>query len=109
MAVQFGVVTAPGSFGFIQNFSRTETSDLGEARDENGDVATFNVYNERFECSFEYIFEGTAPVVGDALTADGTNSFLITGVTETEDNQDFKKLSCTGTHWQTNSIPPNPA
>ncbi|GAF69385.1 unnamed protein product, partial [marine sediment metagenome] len=61
MAVQFGVATTPGSYGFIQNFTRNETSDLGEARDENGDVAAFNVYNERFECTFEYVFDGTAP------------------------------------------------
>lgn len=105
MAVQFGVATTPGSYGYIQNFTRTESSDLGEARDENGDVAAYNVYNERFECSAEYVFDGTAPTVGATIQADDTNYFLITGVTETEDNQDYKKLSFTGQHWQTNSLP----
>jgi len=105
MAAVFGVVTTPGNFGWIQNFSRTDTSDLGEARDENGDVAAYNVYNERFECTFEYVFDGTAPTVGATIQADDSNYFLITSITETEDNQDYKKMSCSGTHWQTNTLP----
>ena len=105
MAVQFGVVTTPGSYGYIQNFSVNKTTEVGEARDENGDVAAYNCYNEKKECSFEYVFDGTAPSAGDTLQADDTNYFVLTSVTLTEDNQGYKTLSCQGTHYITNTLP----
>lgn len=105
--VQFGVVTAPGSFGFIQNYSETNNVEVGEARDANGDVAAVHPYNEKKECSFEYVFDTdqTAPVAGDTLQANGTDYFLITEVTHSEENQGFKKITVQGTHYVKNAIP----
>ena len=105
--VQFGVVTAPGSYGFIQNYSETNNTEVGEARDENGDVAAIHTYNEKKECSFEYVFDtdSTAPEAGDTLTANGSDKFLITEVVKSEENQGFKKITVQGTHYIPNSLP----
>ena len=105
MAVQFGVATTPGSYGFIQSFNRTENAEIGEARDENGDVAAYNSFNEKIECSFEYVFDGTAPIVGATIQADDTLYYVLTSVSMTEENQGYKTLSCQGTHYVTNVLP----
>jgi len=106
MALQFGVAATPiTDDGYIQNYTRTSSCEIGEARDENGDVAAIQEYNEKYECEFEYVFAGTAPTAGDTIQADGSNYFVLTSVAEVETNQGYKTLSCSGTHYITNSIP----
>lgn len=104
MAYAFGVATAPGSYGKIQNYSDKKASEVGEYRDENGDVAGINHYNETQECSFEYVFDGTAPTVGSVLTI-GSANFSILTVDLTESNTDYKRMQVTAKKWITNAIP----
>ncbi len=104
MAYQFGVASAPGSYGYIQNYSSNLASELGEARDENGDVAEINHYNETEEVSFEYVFDGTAPAVGDVLTID-TVKFSVLTVNMVESNTDYKRMTVTAKRYLTNTVP----
>lgn len=109
MAVQFGVASAPGSYGYIQNFTENAASEIGEARDENGDVAAFNHYNETVEATFEYVFDGTAPEVGDTLTItcpmSGAKNFTILTVAMAETNTDYQRMTVTARHYVPNSLP----
>lgn len=104
MAYQFGVATAPGSYGKIQSFTSSKSGERGYAPDENGDVAAANTYNEKEEVSFEYIFDGTAPVVGVTLTI-GAVKYTVLTVELTESNTDYKKMSVTAERFITNTIP----
>jgi hypothetical protein len=108
MAVQFGVVTAPGSYGYIQSFTSTQTEEIGEARDANGDVAAYNQYNEQEEIQFEYVYSGTAPAIGATLTitVEGSSTkYIVTQRALTESNTDYKKMSVTAKRWMTNTLP----
>jgi hypothetical protein len=104
MAYVFGVATAPGSYGKIQNYSAKSAVEIGEYRDENGHVAGYTAYNKTQECSFEYVFDGTEPTVGTVLTV-GSDKFVVTSCDLTESNTDYKRMSCTGRRWINNTIP----
>ena len=104
MAKQFGVASSAGSLGYIQTFEITKTTEVGEARDENGAVAQVDDYNPTAELSFEYIFEGTEPVVGATLTAE-TIKYMVISITTSENNQDYKRLRGTCRQWTTNTLP----
>ena len=104
MAVQFGVATAPGSYGYIQNYTKTDSADRAYAQDENGDTAAANTYNEKVEVKFEYIFDGTAPSVGDTLTID-TVKYTVLSVEMVESNTEYKKMNVTAEMFSTNTVP----
>jgi hypothetical protein len=100
MAVVFGVATAPGSYGEIQNFTSNKSIEFANYRDENGDVAGEQGYNESEEVSFEYVFDGTAPEVGVTLTITttengGAKKFAIDSTSMAESNTDFKRMTVT--------------
>jgi hypothetical protein len=104
MAVQFGVVSAAGSFGYIQNFSSNLSADRAYALDENGDTKAAQTHNKKEEISFEYVFSGTAPAVGDTLTI-STVKYTVLTVNMTESNTDFKRMSVTAERFTANTVP----
>jgi hypothetical protein len=108
MAIQFGVVTAPGSYGYIQSFASTQTEEIGEARDANGDVAAYNQYNEQEEISFEYVYSGTAPAIGATLTITvegASRKYIVTQRGLTESNTDYQRMSITAKRYIANTLP----
>lgn len=104
MALSFGVASSVGSYGELQNITLTNTCEIGEARDEAGDVCDYTAYNEKMEVSGEYVFDGTAPLAGAVITA-ATYKIVLTEVTVTESNQDYKKMSFKGHRYLTNAKP----
>ena len=106
MAYQFGVLTDGLTYGLIQNFTTTQSNEMGEARDENGDVAAFNPYNETEEFTAEWVSDTavSSPAVSANITIGG-ETYTLTSVVETESNTEYKRLSLTGMRWITNSLP----
>ena len=104
MAKQFGVASSAGSYGYIQTFEITKTTEVAEARDENGAVAQVDDYNPTAELGFEYIFEGSEPAVGSTLTAE-TVKYMVITITMSESNTDYKRMRGTCRQWTTNTIP----
>jgi len=106
MAYTFGVATDGSTQGLIQNFTTTQSVEIGEARDANGDVYAFNPYNETEEFSAEWVLESTysVPTVGTNITI-GSNTYVLTSVVETESNTEYTRLSLTGNRYITNAIP----
>jgi len=100
MAIVFGVATAPGSYGKIQNFTSNKSVEYANYRDENGDVAGEQEYNEQEQVNFEYVFTGTAPTVGSSIeitTVDNgaAKNFSIDSVELAESNTDFLRMRVT--------------
>ena len=104
MAIQFGVASVGGTFGYIQNFTKTDSADRAYAQDENGDTAAANTYNEKVEVKFEYIFDGTAPTVGSTITIN-TVKYTVISVEMVESNTEYKKLNVTAEMFSTNTVP----
>jgi len=106
MAYNFGVGTTATSQGLVQNFATTQSNEIGEARDPNGDVYAVTSYNETEEFTAEWVLESTytVPNVGDVITIGG-NNYMLTSIVETESNTEYKRLSLTGNRWITNSVP----
>ena len=92
MAVQFGVVTAPGSYGLIQNFEVTDTVEIAVAKSALGVGTNESAHSRKKSVSFEYVFDGTAPAAGSTITI-STVVYTITSCKLTETNDDFKKMS----------------
>ena len=104
MSYQFGVASTPGSYGKIQNYEENNTVQLSEIRDEDGEVSQVKKYDEQIECTFEYVFDGTAPSAGDEILATG-GKIILTSVSTVEINNDWKRLKCSGKRYVANSIP----
>jgi len=108
MAVQFGVATAPGSYGKIQNFTANGTAQIATYADENGDTAGYQEYDEQEEVSFQYVFDGTAPTPGTTITFTydgGSKKYVVESVSLVESNTDFRRMDVTARRWTTNTIP----
>jgi hypothetical protein len=104
MAVQFGVTTAPGSYGYIQGCTKRQSEEIGEARDADGDVAAVTEYNETEDIEFEYVLDGTPAPIGTPLTI-GSNKFYITSLELVESNTGYKTYKGTGKRYIANSLP----
>ena len=102
----FGVTTSAGAYGLAQNFQTTRTNEIGEARDANGDVYAVNSYNEIEEFTAEFVFDtdSTLPTIGSNVTID-SNVYMITSVSETESNTEYKRASFAGRRWIANTVP----
>ena len=112
MAASFGIATTvtasdgTTSWGFLQNVTITKNTETAEARDADGDVASYDNYNLTEDLSAEFVFttSGTAPAIGNKIKADSVN-WNLTGITLTESNTDYKKCSLTAKRYVTNTLP----
>jgi hypothetical protein len=98
------------TYGLLQEFTETETGDIDEALDADGDVADYNARNGRAECRMRVLVDSgaTAPTFGASLEITGaTNAgdYIVSNVESTETNTGFKELAITAVRWIANSLP----
>ena len=110
---QFGAVgatnVAEGTYGFLQDYSESKSSDEATAQNAVGDVGAQNIYNEVTEISATYVFDTTkiAPVPGDSVTIGATLVFTVMTAELTETNTEYTKLAFTAKKYTTVPIPAN--
>lgn len=92
MAVSFGVVTAPGSYGLAQNVETTDTVEMSVAKSALGVGTNEKAHTRKKSISFEYVLDGTPPAAGSTITVD-TVAYTVTSTKLSETNDDFKKMS----------------
>ena len=110
MAVQFGVVNQGTVYGFATNVERTRSVDEATYADADGDVLGHKTFNPSEELTIEATYESTAlpPTIGTTvtLTMDSVSTkYNVTGIKDTETNDDFRKVSITAKRFITNTIP----
>jgi len=94
MALSFGV-TSTGGYGVLQSLSESSTAEIAEARDENGKVTDQKAYSKTNEATAEGIFDGDSVADAGASLTVGSLTGLITSVSKTESNTDYKRVSVT--------------
>jgi hypothetical protein len=110
MAVQFGIVSSTTTYGFATSVERTQSVEEATYADADGDVKGYAAYNENEEITIEATYESTTPppTIGSevTLTIGGVSSkYFVTGIKDTETNDDYRKVSITAKRWITNTIP----
>ncbi len=112
MAVQFGITRDAGTYGVIQSYETSDTSEIAEYADADGDTAGYNPYNRQIELTAEMVYESTTvpPASGAVIAMDGpvtgdTNNWVVTDVKDGETNTDYRKVTLTAKRWVTNTIP----
>ena len=109
MAVQFGVVNTATTYGYATSVERSRSVEEATYSDADGDVAGYSAYNETEEVTIEATYDATAlPTIGDVMTLTmdlASTKYFVTGIKDTETNDDYRKVSITGKRWITNTIP----
>jgi len=90
----FGV-TSTGGYGMLQNFSKSSSAEIAEARDENGLATDEQAYSRDIEYSSEGIFDGDTVLEAGAAITMGSETVLIRNVSENETNTGYKRVSVT--------------
>lgn len=93
----FGVTTTLSGIadGIIaNNFSKNQTVDVAEARDEHGVLLDLAPYSKNTEISIDGLFVGEGVDVGSAVEIGGLSG-LVSNVTKTESNTAFQTASIT--------------
>jgi hypothetical protein len=110
---QFGAVgatnIAEGTYGFLQNFSTSYSSDEATAQNAAGDVAAQTIFNEVTEVTCEYVYDTTTslPVIGATITVGATDKYTVMSVEETESNTEYTRASITMKRYTAVGIPTN--
>ena len=94
MALSFGV-TSTGGYGVLQSLSETGTPEIAEARNAGGKVTDQKAYSITKEATAEGIFDGDTIADPGTSLAVGNVTGLITNVSTTESNTDYKRVSVT--------------
>jgi hypothetical protein len=110
MAVQFGIVTTPTTYGFATSVERTQSNDEATYADADGDVLAMKLFNPTEEITIEATYESTAtlPAMGASitLTVDSVSTkYNVTGIKHQETNDDFRKATITAKRYMTNTVP----
>lgn len=93
----FGVTTTLSGIadGIIANsFSKNETVDTAEARDEHGVLLDLAPYSKNTELTIDGLFVGQGVEVGSAVEIGGLSG-LVSNVTKNESNTEFQTASIT--------------
>jgi len=95
-----------GTFGFLQDYTASYSSDEATAQNAVGDVAAQTIFNEVTEISATYVFDSdkTAPVPGDTISIGGANYTVMTSEL-TETNTEYSKLTFTAKRYTAVGIP----
>jgi hypothetical protein len=110
MAIQFGIISCADTYGLATSVERSQSVEEATYSDADGDVAGYSAYNKAEEVTIEATYESTTPVptigASVSLTVGGVTKFyLVTGIKDTETNDDYRKVSITAKRWMTNTIP----
>jgi len=103
---QIGVLTNPGDFGLIQNFSEDEDATKVEEKDADGSTAFVDHIDLKATAECEYVFDTTktAPTVGSVLTID-TVKWYVDKVGKTQTNGGTKRLKLSLSRYIDNTLP----
>lgn len=98
-----------GTYGFLQNFQHSYSSDEATAQNAVGDVAAQTIFNEVDEVTCEYVYntETSLPDVGDAIVVGSTNKFTVMGVEAIESNTEYKRATIKMKRYTAVGIPTN--
>jgi len=98
-----------GTYGILQDFAYTYSSEEATAKNAVGDVAAQTIFNEVTEVECNYIFDSTttAPVPGDTIVIGATNRFTVMNVGKNEVNVEYTKLKINLKRYTAVGIPAN--
>ncbi len=111
MATQHGILTTvSGDMGLLQSVSATNNSDESVLQDELGNAAEQTFFNGSKEISVEVAWKTGVdlPAVGDVVTLTGTHAgkyTILPGLSDSEANTDYRKVSFTGRWFTENDLP----
>lgn len=101
-----GIRTAYGTGFLMQSVGLDPQKDKETARDNLGNTAAVDYYDEREVLTFTAITadEATLPKPGDTITYDG-HDYLVDSAPKSRSNTGYPSVSVTATRYITNGIP----
>ncbi len=105
-----GIRTAYGTGFLMQNVGNDPQADQAEARDNLGNVAATEFYNNREVLTFTATTadEATLPQPGDEIEYDG-HKYLVQSAPRSRTNTDYPSVSVTAIRYIDNAIPAQPS
>lgn len=99
LTLTFGATTVANLV--VQSQSATETVNIAEAADEDGDFVSAALYGAKRTGQIEAIDNGFTTVIGTALTVSGfpTGNYYITQKAQTRPNTGFLRRTISVTSW----------
>jgi len=110
MAVQFGIVNSPTTYGYATSVERSRSVDEATFADADGDVKGMKLFNATEEITIEATYESAsaAPTIGTTITLtmdSASTKYGVTGIKINETNDDFRKVTITAKRYIANTIP----